>query len=44
MNNFYVIKQVLLSIIFGLVSFSALADGAKVTPLIQKELDGLKLD
>ena len=41
MNNFYVIKQVLLSIIFGLVSFSALADGAKVTPLIQKELDGL---
>ncbi len=41
MSIFYATKQVLVSIVIGLTSFAALADDAKVTPVIHKELDGL---
>ena len=39
MHHFHLIKQFFLSMIFGLLSISAIADGARIAPLMQKELD-----
>ncbi len=41
MRKFYAIKHIMVVMSLSLLSFTALAEGAKVTPLMQKELDGL---
>ncbi|MEH6473697.1 MAG: cupin domain-containing protein [Halopseudomonas sp.] len=41
MKKSYLIKHIFTVMVLGLISFSALADGAKITPLIEKDLDGL---
>jgi quercetin dioxygenase-like cupin family protein len=41
MRKFYAIKHIMAVVSLSLLSFSALAGGANVTPLMHKELDGL---
>jgi len=41
MRYFYSINKLLIATILGLLSCVAFADGAKVTPLMHQELDGL---